>query len=170
MGEIGKMDRFRGGENRALSRILLRGRIVRSAQVSVVAILALLSVVVAILRKATPRTALGVAVLVAVMISPYAYDYDLPITGIGLALLLPELLKVANASERRTIYALIFVAGASGMLLAAGLRLFYDPSTAASHPLIPAVGGLAMVALLVLVLRILLRPWPSPRHMVESSF
>jgi Glycosyltransferase family 87 len=135
----------------------------------VVATLALLSVVVAIFREATPRTALGVAVLVAVMISPYAYDYDLPITGIGLALLLPELLKVASASERRTIYTLIFVAGAYGMLLAAGLRLFYDPSTSASHPLIPAVGGLVVVALLVLVLRILLRPWLSPRHMVESS-
>jgi glycosyl transferase family 87 len=33
-----------------------------------------------------------------------------------------------------------------------------------------AFAALAMVALLVLVLRILLRPWPSPRHMVESSF
>ncbi|MCP3471909.1 DUF2029 domain-containing protein [Bradyrhizobium sp. CCGUVB1N3] len=134
----------------------------------IVASLALLSIVLAVAREAQPRTALGAATLASVMVTPYAYDYDLPIAGIGLALLLPDLLKAANARERGAIYGLIFVAGSYGMLLAAGLRLFYDPRTAVSPPLIPSLGGLAMVALLALVL-LRLRLWPSPDPMAKAS-
>jgi hypothetical protein len=45
-----------------------------------------------------------------VLISPYAYDYDLPVLGIGLALLLPEIVQFGSERERATIYGLIFIA------------------------------------------------------------
>ena len=122
----------------------------------------------AVAREAPPRTALGVAALASVMVSPYAYDYDLPIAGIGLALLLPDFLEAASTRARGAIYGLIFVAGSYGMLLAAGLRLLYDPRTAVSHPLIPSLGGLAMTALLALVVG-RLRMWRSPHQMAEAS-
>ncbi|MGY8668277.1 glycosyltransferase family 87 protein [Bradyrhizobium sp. UFLA05-109] len=134
----------------------------------IVASLALLSIVLAVAREAQPRTALGVAALASVMVSPYAYDYDLPIAGIGLALLLSDLLKAASAREQGATCGLIFAAGSYGMLLAAGLRLFYDPRAAMSPPLIPSLGGLAMVALLALVL-LRLRLWPSRHQMAKAS-
>ena len=34
--------------------------------------------------------------VVSASISPYAYDYDLPIAAIGVALLLPDLIKVGR--------------------------------------------------------------------------
>ncbi len=55
------------------------------------------------------------------MISPYAYDHDLPIVGIGLALMLPDLAQMANARERSAVYGLILLAGAYGMLQSARL-------------------------------------------------
>jgi hypothetical protein len=138
----------------------------------IVAGLALLSIVLAVARKAHPRTALGFAALASVMVSPYAYDYDVPIAGIGLALLLPDILKTASAREQGAIYGFIFAAGSYGMLLAAGLRLFYDQRATAGPPLIPSLGGLAMAALLALVLLRLrhgLRLWPSPHQMAKTN-
>ncbi len=70
------------------------------------------------------RFTLGIAAIVSVMISPYAYDYDLPIVGVGLALLLPDLPKVTSPRERSVMYGLIMLVGAYGLLqsttLAAG--------------------------------------------------
>ncbi|MET4347097.1 hypothetical protein ABIC08_007686 [Bradyrhizobium sp. RT9b] len=48
-------------------------------------------------RKMSPTFALGITAMVSVMISPYAYNYDLPMVGIGLALLLPDLPQLASA-------------------------------------------------------------------------
>ncbi|MBR0713517.1 glycosyltransferase family 87 protein [Bradyrhizobium liaoningense] len=119
--------------------------------------LALLAIVAAVLRNLSTRTALGIAAMVSVMLSPYAYDYDLPIAGIGLALLLPDLMRMGSSGERGTMYGLIFIAGAYGMLQTAGLKAFYGANDAASHQLIPAIGGVAMAALLAVLLRLLLR-------------
>lgn len=119
--------------------------------------LALLAIIVAVLRKLPTHTALGIAALVSVMLSPYAYDYDLPIAGIGLALLFPDLMRMAGSGERGTIYGLIFIAGAYGMVETAGLKAFVSADSATGHQWIPAIGGLAMAALLALVLRMLLR-------------
>jgi hypothetical protein len=101
-----------------------------------------------------------------VMVSPYAYDYDLPMVGIGLALLLPDLLQVASARERTGIYGLILLAGAYGMLQSGRLAALYGneadlPDT--DDKFAPAVGGVAMMLLLALLLRVLWRATrPAP--------
>jgi len=114
----------------------------------VVACLALLAVVLAVARRVSPPFALGVSAMVSVMISPYAYDYDLPIVGIGLALLLPDLARMASARERSVIYGLVMLAGAHGLLQVTGL---------AQSAQNMALAALATMALLVLLLSILLR-------------
>ncbi|WP_063621729.1 glycosyltransferase family 87 protein [Bradyrhizobium sp. Ec3.3] len=131
--------------------------------------LALLAIGVAVARKLSPRTALGVAALVSVMISPYAYDYDLPIVGIGLALLIPDLTRAASSAERGIIYALILVAGAYGMLETAGLKVSQGAHHAVKHQMIPAVGAFAVVLLLALILRILLRRCHDTRGTQDQS-
>ncbi|OPY94281.1 hypothetical protein A5906_14615 [Bradyrhizobium sacchari] len=129
--------------------------------------LALLGGVLAIwLGKAprmSPTFALGVTAMISVMISPYAYDYDLPMVGIGLALLLPDLAQAASSRERSAIYGLILLAGAYGMLqsgrLAAQFGSEFDLSDI-NDKFAPAVGGVAMMALLALLLRLL---WHAAR-------
>ncbi|MGL4497143.1 MAG: glycosyltransferase family 87 protein, partial [Beijerinckiaceae bacterium] len=53
-----------------------------------------------LLNPGTPqRAAIGFAALSAVAISPYAYDYDLPVVAVGMAILLPALLRHATRLE-----------------------------------------------------------------------
>jgi hypothetical protein len=129
-----------------------------------VAGLALASVVLAIrmvaARKLPPAFALGMAVMTSVMISPYAYDYDLPMVGIGIALLLPGLAQVASTRERSVLYGLILLAGAYGMLQSARLSAQFGDEAFVSgldDRFAPALGGFAIAAVLALLLRLLWR-------------
>jgi len=122
---------------------------------TVVAVLALFAVVLAIVRGMSPPFALGISAMVSVMISPYAYDYDLPIVGVGLALLLPDLVRLASARERSFIYGLVLLAGAYGLLQST--RLAAQSGQNVGQHFAPAIAGFAMMALLALLLRILLR-------------
>jgi hypothetical protein len=121
---------------------------------AIVAGLALAAVVVAVARGLSAASALGVSVMVSVMISPYAYDYDLPMVGIGLALLLPDLAGMASPRERGVMYGLIMLAGCYGLLQTARMAAQYGQR---DQHFAPAVAGLAVIALLALLLRILLR-------------
>lgn len=58
----------------------------------VVALAAVVLIAAIARSRLGPRSALGIAALCTLAISPYAYDYDLPIFGIAVALLLPDLL------------------------------------------------------------------------------
>jgi Glycosyltransferase family 87 len=138
----------------------------------IVGALALLAVMLGVFRGVSGAFALGVTAIVSVMISPYAYDYDLPMVGIGLALTGRELVRIASTRERSVLYAGVLLAGAYGLLL--------STRTADQHAAL-AVGGFALMAMLALLIRLLLRseahaPLPSaacddsvkrqPRHPV----
>jgi hypothetical protein len=122
-----------------------------------VAGLALFTVLLAVVRGMSPTFALGIAAMVSVMISPYAYDYDLPMLGIGLALILPDLARTARRRERSMIYGLILLAGAYGLVQSARLAIQYGQKADFSQHFAPALGGFALIALLVLLLRLLWR-------------
>lgn len=134
------------------------------------ACLALLAVVLAVwlgsARRTSPAFPLGVAAMASVMISPYAYDYDLPIVGFGLALMLPDLMQLATARERSFAYGLILLAGAYGMLQSARLAAQYSGDVELStmdDKFAPSIGGFAMMAMLLLLLRLLWRATqPAP--------
>ncbi|MGY3547826.1 hypothetical protein ACVWZ4_003215 [Bradyrhizobium sp. USDA 4472] len=121
------------------------------------AALALVTVALAVARGPSPRFALGVVAVTSVMISPYAYDYDLPIVGIGLALLLPDLARLACRRERGAIYALLLLANAYGLLQSARLSAENAQADSLGRTMTPAVGGFALMAVLVMLLWVLLR-------------
>jgi hypothetical protein len=114
-------------------------------------------------RRLPRETALGVTAMAALLFSPYAYDYDLPVAGIGLALLAPELERLASGREKAALFALSFIAGGWG-LVQYGLQLIpalvagAPPSEAPPAGLAAiAFGGLASFALFVLCWRIVWR-------------
>lgn len=117
----------------------------------VFAALALAAIALGIARGMPARFTLGIAAIVSVMISPYAYDYDLPIVGVGLALLLPDLPRVTSPRERSVMYGLIMLAGAYGLLQSTTLAAGFDERFK------PAVAGVALIALLAMLLRTLWR-------------
>jgi hypothetical protein len=91
------------------------------------------------------------------MISPYAYDYDLPVLGIGIALLLPELPSIASPRERGVIYGLVLLAGCYGLIHSVLQSIaHWTPEDLDRRPA-PAIAALAVTMLLVILLRILLR-------------
>ncbi len=112
---------------------------------AVMAVLAIAAIVVA-QRRLPQREALGIACLAGLMISPYAFDYDLPVAGIGLVLLLPALASLGKLAELALAYAAFLLAVSWGSIVPHGPGL---------SPL--AAGGLAMPVLLALVGRILWR-------------
>ncbi|QIO36549.1 glycosyltransferase family 87 protein [Bradyrhizobium sp. 1(2017)] len=137
-----------------------------------VAGVALLAVLLGAARNVSPQFALGVSVMVSVMISPYAYDYDLPMLGIGLALILPDLTKLTRPRERSAIYSLILLAGAYGLLQSGRLAVQFGQKVDPDQHFAPAIGGFALMALLVLLVRLLLRgarPAPAPSRTVPAT-
>src|SRR5208282_3911703 len=117
----------------------------------VAAVSALASVCMASFRF-SPRQALGVTAIASLLISPYAYDYDLPIVGIGLAMLLPDFIRLASERERLAIYGLSFAAASWGLAQAT-----IWSNVGAGNVMPPSMAGLALIAILGLTWRILSR-------------
>jgi len=69
----------------------------------------------AALRRLPVRQSLGLAAIASLLISPYAYDYDLPILGIGLSLLLPDILRWGGRREQVVIFVLAFLTCVIGL-------------------------------------------------------
>jgi len=138
----------------ALYQVGLSANISFWGQVAVAA-LALLAVLFATARGTSSQFALGITVMVSVMISPYAYDYDLPMLGIGLALILPDLARLASPRARGWMYGLILLAGAYGLLQSARLAVQFGQKP--GQDFAPAMGGFALMALLLLLLGLLWR-------------
>lgn len=109
-------------------------------------------------RRAPLNQALAVACFASVLVSPYAYDYDLTVPGIGLALIARDLLARSGAVERAALLALAWVAGGWGLVQAAGLAGQDWEARIAAIRALPALAAPAYLLALALVWRILRRP------------
>jgi hypothetical protein len=125
-----------------------------TAQV-LVAVLAL-SLVVLASRKLSPRQSLGITAIATLLISPYAYDYDLMILGIGLGFLLPDLTELGTERERLALYVLILF---MGIFSAAQTAIAWQskPTIVVGEDIKLSLSGLALIAILALTWRILRR-------------
>jgi hypothetical protein len=133
----------------------------------VVAILALASVVVACWRL-SPRQALGLTAIATLLISPYAYDYDLLIMGIGLGLLLPDLVSLGTDRERLALYvSSLFI----GIFSIVQTVISESSSNKVGGEDVDhlSLGGLALVVILLLTWRILLRSHERHVGSMEAS-
>ncbi|HZH11897.1 MAG TPA: glycosyltransferase family 87 protein [Microvirga sp.] len=115
------------------------------------AALALRVVALAWKRGFPVKRILGLTAVASLLISPYAYDYDLPIVGIGLALLMPDILRLARPLERWVLFGLVFATGGSGFLIGQ-LQL-----TATTKDMYLSFAGPMLVAILGILWRILNR-------------
>ena len=128
-----------------------------AAQV-VSAVLACAAIVHACLRGGDLRRTLGIAALATLAVSPYNYDYDMPILGIGLALLMPDILDRARPAEKAGLFILAWLTCGWGQFVN-----MMTPDGAvheAAHPMI-ALGGLGYVLFLGLTAAVLRRTPPE---------
>lgn len=82
---------------------------------------------------------LAAALMASPMLSPYAYDYDLTILAVALALLAPDLAATARAGSASLLVLGGWVAGGSGLALG---RLAQDPPGAYTAPSVGIIGVL----------------------------
>ncbi|WP_194481859.1 glycosyltransferase family 87 protein [Bradyrhizobium sp. CCBAU 53338] len=122
----------------------------------VAAILSLFIIAFVLYRRLPTRWCVGLAAVTSLLISPYAYDYDLLILGMGIAILLPEITRRANAGERITIYSMMLFAECSGVLQALRVGTLNENVDLIEHQ-VASFGGFAVVGLVLLILRVLLR-------------
>ena len=110
-------------------------------------------------RRGLPaRVQLGLAVLASLAISPYAYDYDMPLYGIGFALLWPALAPRLGRGALAAVLALGWALGGWSVWLSLGV-----PNAARLEALVwagrlPAVAGLLLVLQLAIFAGVLRRP------------
>lgn len=107
-----------------------------------------------------PRHQLATAVFGALFLSPYAYDYDLAILGVALALLAPDLTARASGAQLAILVALGWVASGAGPVVSLG-----DPgipmltrADLLSRP--PSLGVVALFPLCLMALWIVRRRRP----------
>ncbi len=118
-----------------------------------VAALLALGFVIAASRRMCQRQALGLTCMASLLVSPYAYDYDLPIVGIGLGLLLPDLMRRAGRGERSMLYALVLTSPVVGIL-----QTISTPSGLVHSGVSPvSLAGPLLMVVLVLAWRLLVR-------------
>lgn len=106
-------------------------------------------------RGATVQQALGLMAIGSMLISPYAYDYDLPIFGIGLALLTPDLRRLGSRIERAQLYALTLFTGGYGSVSSMLRQASWNDPSVDKVPL--SLAGLTLTILMILVWRIIRR-------------
>jgi len=99
----------------ALHRLGVDPAIAMAAQ-AVLAVVALSCIALAA-RRAELRLALGVACLLTLMISPYTYDYDLTIFGVGLALVVRDVIERCTPVQRVTLLVLSWASCGWGLVL-----------------------------------------------------
>ncbi len=119
-----------------------------------VAALALGSIAVALYRQFPARWCLGLTAMISVSISPYAYDYDFLIFGMGLAMVLPDLGTIARKGEGTIIYIAPMIVGVYGSLMAAHLGTSHQDVQCLD---VLSIGGFGVVAMIALIFTIMLR-------------
>jgi len=115
----------------------------------VTATISLAAVAAAYFKGFALKQLLGLTAIVSVLISPYAYDYDLTIFGIGIALLLPEIARVGRRNEQTSFYLLSFATGAFGLVQT---KLMISVT---SEEMPVSLAAVALIALLGVVWRVL---------------
>jgi hypothetical protein len=103
------------------------------------------------------RQSLGLTAIATLLISPYSWDYDLPILGIGIALLLPTLMRLGSGREKVAIFGLTLFTSMYSLVQAGRLSIQYGSNLAmmADDHLALSVVGLTLAAILWLFWRIL---------------
>lgn len=126
-----------------------------------VAVLVLAIIAWLTMRQLPSHQVLGLSCLLSVLVSPYIYDYDLTIAGIGLALLAKDILIRASIVEKALMLLLLWVAGGWGMFHAIGLAGMPWEARAEVARSTVAYGAFAFLVVLVMISRVLSRATPA---------
>jgi hypothetical protein len=133
-----------------------------------VALAALGLIALAIRRRMPAPQVVGLTAVASLLVSPYAYDYDLPILGVGLALLGPALLARTTARERMALFVLVWLASGWGLAMTEVLHRRYGEEGMPVGVMPLSLAGLALMGLVVLIWRVLQRRPEDPEPLLAN--
>lgn len=113
------------------------------------ALLALIAIAI-LSRRVELRLALAVACLLTLVISPYTYDYDLTIFGIGLALIVRDIIERCTPVQRLVLLALSWVSCGWGLMQVQFADGMEPAAREAYLDGLPSVGGFTYPLMLAL--------------------
>lgn len=129
------------------------------------ALIALGFVVAAVRLRLPTRQVLGLTSLCNLLVSPYAYDYDLTLYAVALALLMPDLLARTSDREQMALAVLSWMACGYGLASSAAIDILALPDRAETATpaqvldvLPPSLVGPVLVLLIAFLWRVLRRP------------
>lgn len=123
-----------------------------------VALAAMALIVVAVRRSVPTHQTLALACFTSALVSPYLYDYDMALAGVGVALILGDVTARSSLPERLLLLALAWVAGGWGSYHAiASAELAWEDRAANARATL-AYGAAAYLIALAILWRILRRP------------
>lgn len=134
---------------------------------AVIALSGMVLLTLATRRSMPANRLLGLTCLATLFVSPYAYDYDLPIYGIALGFLMPDLVRLGRRGELVALLALSAAASGGGWVSTFWLQLT-NPAllervmTPGVDTLTPSVAGLIMLGIVTLIARVLTRDRGHP--------
>lgn len=107
------------------------------------------------LRHGWPsRHLLGLGIMGTIFLSPYSYDYDLPILGIALALFTQDIIRRSTTRQIILIFLLAWVAGGYGLMTTLPDPIMLPALSDNS----PSLSAWALIPLCLLVLRVVRQP------------
>lgn len=129
---------------------------------AVVALSAMALLIRATRKSMSADRLLGLTCLATLFVSPYAYDYDLPILGVGLGFLMPDLVRLSRRGELIGLLALSAAAGGCGWFSTFWVQLT-NPAllergvTLGADALAPSFAGFIMLGIVASIGRIFRR-------------
>ncbi|MEZ5751517.1 MAG: glycosyltransferase family 87 protein [Paracoccaceae bacterium] len=144
----------------ALETVGVPASIALGAQ-SVVAIAACVTIASTVLRGLPLHHTLAIACFASPLFSPYVYDYDMIIVGIGLALVSGDLLARARWLELAILFVLFWVTGLYGYISGISLAELTGDARIDAMAEKVAYGGWGYLATAVTIWAILRRPEPA---------
>jgi hypothetical protein len=122
-----------------------------------IAVVIALEAIVSSARQSAPRRHVGLVLFATMMISPYHYDYDLPLVGVSWALLWPTLINYGTLAERVLCLSCFSVASLWGLLYDLYLSASFGSNAIYHLTTAPSIAGLLMLLSFVIIRRIVLR-------------
>jgi hypothetical protein len=129
----------------------------------VAALLAAGLIALAHARSWPPRQVLGLAALASVYVSPYNYDYDLAIFGVGVAFLCEDILNRARPLETVLLLFLSWITCGWGLFQSIRLSGLQPSSEPLHYMEVPSVSAVTLLLFILLIVHIIRRP------LMESS-
>lgn len=121
------------------------------------ALAALLLLTIAWQKRIAPRHLAAAACMASLFFSPYGYDYDVAIAGIAAGFVLRDLMRLASSGELLALFGLSWWATGYGLAVTVMVTPGMSSGVHAANPALPSLIAPALVALVILAVRVLAR-------------